>query len=113
MSAKMEKFEKLAAKKRTAPLLRALKSKDQDIRLDALHALGICGTEDAINSLTNWCDSEDPKERVAAIKALSICGKEYSVTQMRYQLTREQNPEVIAALKESLAIIHGKLKEKE
>ena len=113
MSAKLERLEKLAGKKKTAPIIRALKSKDPEVRLDALHALGVCGTEDAINYLTNWSNSEDPKERIAAIKALALCGKEYSVTQMRYQLTSEKDPEVIAALKESLSIIHGKLKEKE
>lgn len=109
MSTKREKFEKLAAKKKIGSIAKHLGSKDPEIRLDALYALGKCGGEDAINLLTNWSNSKDPKERIEATRALALCGKEYSVTQMRYQLESEQDPEVQTALREAMAEIRSRV----
>ncbi len=113
MSAKKERFEKLGAKKKMGPIARALKSKDLDVRADALHALGTCGTEDAINLLTNWSNSTVKEERLAAYEAIGRCGKEYSVTMMRHDLDSEKDEDVIAAIKSAMRMILARLKEQE
>ena len=107
------KFEKLASKRKFGSIAKHLKSKNPEVRLDALYGLGFCGGEDAINVLTNWSNSEDPKERLESVKALAKCGKDYSITQMRYQLQSETDPEVIDAMKEAMATIRSRIVEKD
>ena len=113
MGKKRAKFEKLAAKKKIGAIARNLKSKDAETRLDAIYGLGLCGGEDAINLLTNWSYSKDPKERETAIRALANCGKGYSITHMSDQLSGETDPFVREAIKESIAAIRDRIKEKE
>ena len=110
MSEKKERLEKLGAKKKLNPIARCLKSKDTNVRVDALHALGTCGTEDAINLLTNWANSTVKEERIAAYEAVGRCGKGYSITMMRHDLETEQDPDVIEAIKASMRNIQSRLK---
>ena len=110
MAVTFEKLAKLASKKgKMGAVAKYLKSKSEDVRTDALKALGYCGTEDAINLLTNWSYSENPAERLAAVTALGMCGKEYSMTQMRYQMESETVPEVKEALRAAIAAIRERI----
>ena len=109
MSEKREKLEKLGEKKRTKSVARFLKSKDPEVRADALRALGTCGTEDAVNLLTNWSQSKVKEERIAAYEGIAKCGKDYSITMMRHDLETETDPDVIAAIKDATHAIRSRL----
>ena len=113
MSAKLEKFEKLAAKGKADKIAKFVNNKDPEVAKDAIAALGKCGGEDAINALTGLCQSQDKATKIAAIKALADCGSTYSVTLISNDFIKEKDPELKQAMSETLETIRKRLKEAE
>lgn len=110
MSKKFEKFEKLAAKGKGAAIARFIKSKDTEVVMDAINALGKCGGEDAINALTGLANGAAKPLRIAAIKALGGCGGAYNSTLLADDLKKEKDPEVLEAIKTALGEIRKRIR---
>jgi len=103
---KQERIKKLAKKNQSAKIAEYLTSKDKDVRLAAIAALGESGGEDAFNNLTLILSSAVPAERIAAAQALGVLGDEKAISYLSHQLTKEQDAALIAALKKGLHALH-------
>ena len=110
MSKKFEKFEKLASKGKGAAIARFIKSKDLDVVMDAISALGKCGGEDAINALTGLANSAEKPLKIAAIKALGVCGGSYNSTLLADDLKKEKDPEILEAITNALGEIRKRIR---
>ena len=110
MSKKFEKLEKLAAKGKGAAIAKFIKSKDADVVMDAISALGKCGGEDAINALTGLANGAEKPLRIAAIKALGLCGGAYNSTLLADDLKKEEDPEILEAIKSALGEIRKRIR---
>jgi HEAT repeat protein len=103
---KQERIKKLAKKHQSAKIAEYLKSRDKDVRLAAIVALGESGGEDAFNNLTLILSSAAPAERMAAAQALGVLGDEKAISYLSHQLAKEQDAALINAFKKGLHALH-------
>ena len=67
---KTDKIEKLAAKKNSQKIIQMVNDKDPEIRLAAIHGLGLIGDEASQNTLQDLLRNQDADVRLAAVKSL-------------------------------------------
>lgn len=103
IGASADKIEKLAQKKKTDKIIPYTKSKDKNIRLAAIQALGISGGDEGFNRLTQLLSSADADERAAASAALGTLGRPQARSFLSYYIEREKDVRVQESMKNAMA----------
>lgn len=98
----VEKIMRLGTKKKGAKIVPYLKSRDKQVRMAAIAALGQAGGEEAFDSLTYILSSAADQERIAAVHALGALGNSKAISYLMHQLKKENNPEFDEACKQSI-----------
>lgn len=106
----MDKIEKLAQKGKSDKLAKYVGSKDKNVSLAAIRALGSCDDETSFNTLTGLIIAEDPDVRIAALEGLGKIGKSASFTHISNYVNRESDPRVKKAMQDALSAISAKTK---
>ena len=104
------KINRLAEKKKTEKILKYMKDKDEETRIDAIRALGECGGEEAFNHLVMQLSSQISRERMEAAKALGKCGPDAAFYQLSHYADMETDASVKEAMKDAMGQIHKRTK---
>lgn len=99
---KIESIAKNVEKKKEAPILKLIGSKDKSVQLAAIEALGKVGKDDSFNALIVRLTDDDADIREAAAKALGAMGNDHARAHLQHALSKENNAKVEAALKHSI-----------
>ena len=107
MGITIEKLNQFAAKGKENKILPHLKSKDKQIRIGAIKALGNCtGGEEGFNQLTTMMPmTTDKDELIAICDALGNLGKEQSFYHISHYMDQVNDPDVIDAMRKAIAKI--------
>jgi HEAT repeat protein len=101
---KMEKLEKLVAKKHVGAVIALTKEKDEELRVAAIKALGsFAQNDDAFNALIPLLSDHDGKNRAAAAESLGNMHNDHAKAFISHALSIESDPEVKKEMAESMA----------
>ena len=103
MSKDLEKIKKYGEKKKSAKLMKYLNSKDSEIRIAAMRALGACGDETGYNTLVNMMNDPNPEVRVAAATGLGETKKDSAFTHLSHHINTEKDEKVIDAIRRAMS----------
>lgn len=105
---KVERIEKLAAKRKSGKLIALLRDKDAQVRYAAVAGLGKCRDDDAYNALIGLLRDADAGMRGAAAKALGALGRPSARVHIEHQISAEKDAKLIADMKVALSVLqHG------
>lgn len=101
----IEKIKSLAAKRKSAKVIKYLDDKDTAVVIAALQALSEIRDEDSVNRVASMIDSEDPAIRKEAALALGNIGSEYAKTYLQHRMSAEKDEDVKKSIMEALHTI--------
>ena len=102
---KLEKVEKLVAKKNEKGLIKLTSDKDKSVCLAAIAGMGKVGKDDSFNLLISMLPDSDAEIREAASTALGVMGNGHANAHLRYHLSKEQDPKVQEAMKKAISLL--------
>ena len=94
---KVEKVEKLVAKKNVKGLSALLTSKDPAVLEAAVRGLGQCDGDDAYNGIVPFVRNANPALRIAAVEAMVAIQR--GRVHIDHQIAKETDPKVLEVLR--------------
>ncbi|MEF9879499.1 MAG: HEAT repeat domain-containing protein [Clostridia bacterium] len=104
---KLEKIEKAIAKKKPKDIIALMNDKDQNVRLKAIAAAGVVGTDDSFNALVTLITDPDKDVRATAATAISVLGNAHGHEFIAHQMMRETDAGVKAIMQSAMAKLHN------
>jgi HEAT repeat protein len=99
---KATKIQKYTKKKNSAKLVALLRDHSQDIRFQAIRALGLVNDELAVNTLIGLLSDQDPATRKEAIISMGDMDNQTIKTHLQHLIKTESNDDVKKAIQEAL-----------
>lgn len=94
MAVTIKKVEKWAEKNKVKKVLKALTSKDYNVRTAAVKALGITKGEEAMNALISLLRDPDPTIRSNAIESLAEIGNDRALEFIKHLINNDSDEDV-------------------
>ena len=105
MALKIKKVEKWAQKKNVSKLIKALATKELDVRKEVIKALGTIKDDNAMYSLIRLLEDPDDSIRATAVDALGTMKNGRSMEFVRKVCNSDSNEEIRGKAKLALAAI--------
>jgi HEAT repeat protein len=107
---KIDKIDKLVAKRKSDKIVAMIHDKDAEVREAAIGALGKIGDENSMNTLVTLLRDPIAGNRAATVKALGLLAvrdtrNTAAKSHLQYLKTSEKDPLVIQALEETMTKI--------
>lgn len=99
---KLENIAKYVEKGKEPKIIKLLGSKDKEVQLAAMEALGKMGKDEGFNALIVRLSSDDADIRAAAAAGLGAMGNDHARAHLTHLLETEKDEKVIAALKKAI-----------
>lgn len=113
MALKIKKVEKWAQKKNVPKLIKALTTKEIDMRKEVIKALGTIKDDNAMYSLIRLLEDPDDSIRAATVDALGTMKNGRSIEFVRKVLNNDKNEEIRGKAKLAIAEIREVLSSEE
>ncbi len=99
---KAKKIESYVKKRKSAKIIPLLMDKKQDIRLEAIKALGEIGDDHAVNNLIIMLQDSDPEIRRQTAVSMGDIGKDVCKTHLQNRVKVEKDEKVLEAVHDSI-----------